>query len=70
MEIFGKYVKKSTLKFFQIKSLEKLNIDNAKDNYTEFVGPLMILIEAPVTLLVWTWGTSKLFLSKGVLKEV
>ena len=60
---------KLIFKFFQMESFEKLNIDNAKGNYIEFVGPLMILIEAPVTLLVWTWGTNKLFLSKGILEE-
>ena len=47
-----------------MESFEKLNTDNADGNYIEFVGPLMILIEAPVTLLVSTWGTDKLFLSK------
>ena len=61
---------KLTFKFSQIESFEKLNIDNAKGNYIEFVGPLMILIEAPVTSLVWTWGTNKLFLSKGMLEEL
>ena len=61
---------KSTFKFCQIKSFEKLNIDNAKGNYIEFFGPLGILIEAPVTLSVWTWGTNKLFLSKGMLEGV
>ena len=60
---------KSTFKFCQMQCFKKLNIDNAKCNYIEFVGPLVILIEAPVTLLVWTWGTSKLFLSKGMLEE-
>ena len=35
-----------------MESFEKLNIDNAKVNYIEFVGPLVILIEAPVTSLV------------------
>ena len=53
-----------------MESFEKLNIDNAKGNYIEFVGPLMILIEAPVTSLMWTWGTNKLFLSKGMLEVV
>ena len=43
---------KSTFKFCQMESFEKLNLDNAKVNYIEFVGPLVILIEAPVTLLV------------------
>ena len=70
-----KYVKnpcghKSTFKFYQIESFKKLNIDNSKGNYIEFVGPLMILTEAPVTSLVWTWGTNKIFLSKGILEEV
>ena len=36
----------------QMESFEKLNIDKAKVNYIEFAGPLAILIEAPVTLLV------------------
>ena len=40
---------KSTSKFCQMEYFEKLNIDNAKVNYVEFVGPLVILIEAPVT---------------------
>ena len=40
---------KSTFKFCQMEYFEKLNIDNAKVNYVEFVGPLVILIEAPVT---------------------
>ena len=53
-----------------MESFKKLNIENATGNYIEFVGPLMILIEAPVRLLVWTWGTNKLFLSKGILEEV
>ena len=55
---------KPTLNSCQMESFEKLNTDNAEGNYIEFVGPLMILIEAPVTLLVSTWGTDKLFLSK------
>ena len=53
-----------------MESFKKINIENARGNYIEFVGPLMILIEAPVILLVWTWGTNKLFLSKGILEEV
>ena len=61
---------KSTFKFYQMESFEKLNIDNSKVNYVEFIGPLLIFIEAPVTVLVWTWGTSKLFLSKLILEKV
>ena len=53
-----------------MKSFEKLNTDNAKCTYIEFVGPLVIMIEAPVILLTLTWGTSKLFLSKGMLEEI
>ena len=49
---------------------EKLHIDIADHNYTEFIGPLVILIEAPVTLLVCTSGTTKLFLSKGMSKKI
>ena len=33
---------------------EKLHIDIAENNYAEFIGPLVILTEAPVTLLVFT----------------
>ena len=61
---------KSTFESCLMESFEKLNIDNAKVTYIEFVGPLVILIEAPVTSLVWTWGTNKLFLSKGMLEEL
>ena len=61
---------KSTFKFYQMESFEKLNIDNSKVNYVEFVGPLLIFIEAPVTVLVWTWGTNKLFLSKLISEKV
>ena len=61
---------KSTFKFCQMESFEKLNIDNAKVNYIEFVGPLVILIETPVTLLMWIWGANKLFPSKGILEEI
>ena len=61
---------KSSFKFYQIESFEKLNIYNVKGNYIEFVGPFMILIEAPVTSLVWTWGTNRLFLSEVILEEV
>ena len=61
---------KSTFKFYQMESFEKLNIDNSKVNYIEFVGPLLIFIEAPVTVLVWTWGTNKLFLSKLISEKV
>ena len=43
---------KSSFKFYQIESFEKLNIYNVKGNYIEFVGPFVILIEAPVTSLV------------------
>ena len=45
---------KPTLNSCQMESFEKLNTDNAEGNYIEFVGPLMILIEAPVILLVST----------------
>ena len=53
-----------------MESFEKLNIDNSKVNYVEFIGPLLIFIEAPVTVLVWTSGTNKLFLSKLISEKV